>query len=159
MDEPKSKSQKKRDADALQKVGVKLVALSMDKLDSLPMSPQLKQAIIDAKSLRSHGAIRRQAQLIGKLMRTDQSDDLLDAYQALLAEDSAQTAGFHEVEQWRDRLINEGKEVLTEFIDSYPMADAQQLRQLIKKAVDEHKSERHTGSAKALFRYVRSCLE
>ena len=140
-------------------MGVKLVALSMDKLDSLPMSPQLKQAIIDAKSLRSHGAIRRQAQLIGKLMRTDQSDDLLDAYQALLAEDSAQTAGFHEVEQWRDRLINEGKEVLTEFIDSYPMADAQQLRQLIKKAVDEHKSERHTGSAKALFRYVRSCLE
>jgi len=159
MDEPKSKSQKKREADALQKVGVKLVALSMEKLDSLPLSPQLKQAIIGAKSLRSHGAIRRQAQLIGKLMRTDQSEDLLAAYEALLAEESAQTAGFHEVEQWRDRLINEGKEALTEFIDSYPMADAQQLRQLIKKAVDEHKSERHTGGAKALFRYVRSCLE
>ena len=159
MDEPKSKSQKKREADVLQKVGVKLVALSLDKLDDLPLSPQLRQAIIDAKSLRSHGAIRRQAQLIGKLMRTTESDDILTAYEQLLAEDSAQTAQFHDVEHWRDRLINDGKDALTEFIDAHQPPDVQQLRQLIKKAVDEQKSERHTGAAKALFRYLRSCLQ
>ena len=159
MDEPKSKSQKKREADALQKVGVKLVALSIDKLDTLPLSQQLKRAILDAKSLRSHGAIRRQAQLIGKLMRSTESDEILAAYDQMLAEESAQTAGFHELELWRDRLINEGKDVLTEFINAYPKADAQQLRQLIKKAVDEQQRQQHTGAAKALFRYLRSCLE
>ncbi len=159
MDEPKSKSLKKREADALQKVGVKLIELSMDKLDSLPLSQPLKQAIVEAKSLRSHGAIRRQAQLIGKLMRSTDSDDILAAYESMLLEENAQTASFHELELWRDRLIKEGKDALTKFIDAYPLADAQQLRQLIKKAVDEQQREQHTGAAKALFRYLRSCLQ
>ena len=66
MEEPISKSQKKRDADALQKIGVELVALSLEKLDTLPLPDNLRRAIIEAKSLKSHGAIRRQAQLIGK---------------------------------------------------------------------------------------------
>ncbi|ARG96215.1 ribosome biogenesis factor YjgA [Legionella micdadei] len=158
MEELKSKSQKKRDADALQKVGVKLIELSLAKLDTLPLSPNLRQAIIEAKSIKSHGAIRRQAQLIGKLMRAADSEAILEAYEAILAEDRAQTVVFHEVEQWRDKLINGGKEALTEFIAEYQPNDIQQLRQLIKKAVDEQSSGKHTGAAKALFRYVRACL-
>lgn len=158
MEEPKSKSQKKRDADALQKVGVKLIALSSAKLDTLPLPPNLRQAIIAAKAIKSHGAIRRQAQLIGKLMRAADSEAILEAYEAIMAEDSAQTAAFHELEQWRERLIHEGKEALTEFIDAYQPADVQQLRQLVKKAVEEHGSEKHTGASKALFRFLRACL-
>lgn len=158
MEELKSKSQKKRDADALQKVGVKLIELSLAKLDTLPLSPNLRQAIIEAKSIKSHGAIRRQAQLRGKLMRAADSEAILEAYEAILAEDRAQTVVFHEVEQWRDKLINGGKEALTEFIAEYQPNDIQQLRQLIKKAVDEQSSGKHTGAAKALFRYVRACL-
>lgn len=158
MEEERSKSQKKRDAVILQKVGVKLVALSMEKLNQIPLSPQLKQAIVDAKSLRSHGAIRRQAQLIGKLMRSDDNEAILASYEQMLAEESATTAVFHDLEVWRERLIHEGKEALTAFINVYHPADVQHLRQLIKKAVDEHKREQHTGASKALFRYLRSCL-
>lgn len=159
MEEPKSKSQKKRDAQALQKIGVKLIALSSAKLDTLPLPANLRQAIVDAKSIKSHGAVRRQAQLIGKLMRAADSDAIIEAYEAILAEDSAQTAAFHELEQWRERLINEDKDALTEFIDSYQPEDVQQLRQLVKKAVDEQKSDKYTGASKALFRFLRSCLE
>ena len=74
-----SKSQKKRDADALKKVGVELVALSVDKLDLLPLSEPLRSAILEAKRLKSHGAVKRQAQLIGKLMRSADHDDILAA--------------------------------------------------------------------------------
>lgn len=158
MDEPISKSQRKREADALQKIGVKLVGLSLDKLDLLPLPPVLRRAIIEAKSLKSHGAIRRQAQLIGKLMRLEESEAILAAYDRLLAEASATTAEFHEVEQWRTRLINDGKDALTEFVSLYQPADVQQLRQLIKKAVDEQAKEQHLGASKALFRFLRSCL-
>lgn len=159
MDEPKSKSQKKRDAAALQKIGVELIALSLEKLDTLPLPANLRQAILDAKLLKSHGAIRRQAQLIGKLMRTDNSDDILASYDQLLAEASATTAEFHEMETWRMRLIKEGKDALTEFIATYQPDDVQHLRQLIKKAVDEQSNDKHTGASKALFRYLRSCLQ
>ena len=158
MEETKSKSQKKREADALQKVGNQLINLSLAKLDTLPLTPNLRQAIIDAKSIKSHGAIRRQSQLIGKLMRAADSAAILAAYEAITAEDSSQTLVFHELEVWRERLINGGKEALTDFVQEYQPADVQQLRQLIKKAVEEQKSDKHTGAAKALFRFLRSCL-
>ena len=157
MEETKSKSQKKREADALQKVGNQLINLSLAKLDTLPLTPNLRQAIIEAKSIKSHGAIRRQSQLIGKLMRAADSEAILAAYEAIIAEDSSQTVVFHELEIWRERLINGGKEALTEFVQEYQPADVQQLRQLIKKAVDEQNSGKHTGAAKALFRFLRSC--
>ena len=45
MDEPKSKSQQKRDADALQKIGVELIELSLEKLTTLPLPDNLKKAM------------------------------------------------------------------------------------------------------------------
>lgn len=157
MDEPKSKSQKKREADALQALGIKLTALSEDKLESLSLTDPLKKAILDAKKLKSHGAIRRQAQLIGKLMRSADHEVILSCYNQMLAAASATTAEFHEAEHWRTRLIDEGKEALTEFISKHPEADIQHLRQLIKKALDEQSKQQHTGAGKALFRYIRAC--
>lgn len=159
MDEPKSKSQKKRDADALQKVGVELIALSLEKLDTLQLPDNLRRAILDAKSLKSHGAIRRQAQLIGKLMRTEDNENILAGYERLQADASATTALFHEAEEWRLRLIKEGKDALTEFISTHPQVEVQPLRQLIKKAVDEQKKEHPAGASKALFRYLRSFIQ
>ncbi|KTD11732.1 alpha helix protein [Legionella gratiana] len=158
MDEPVSKSQRKREADFLQKMGVKFIDLSVPKLDLLPLPENLYKAIIDAKSIKSHGAKRRQAQLIGKLMRAADYEEILSTYERMLEEDSAVTASFHEVEHWRDRLINEGKEALTEFIEAYHPEDVQHLRQLIKKAVDEQQKEKNLGAGKALFRYLRTSI-
>lgn len=158
MDEQVSKSQKKREADFLQKTGVKFIDLSMAKLDTLPLTDNLRKAIIDAKSIKSHGAKRRQAQLIGKLMRAADYEAILAAYEKILEEDCAITASFHEVEQWRDKLIHDGKDALTEFINLYQPEDVQQLRQLIKKAIDDQLKEKNTGAAKALFRYLRSSI-
>lgn len=160
MEEEISKSQKKREAEQLQKLGVQLVGWHLDRLNQLPLPEHLKQAIIDAKSLKSHGAIRRQAQLIGKLMRSADLDDFYPVYEAMLAEDSAKTAGFHDIEKWRDRLIHGDKTVLTEFIDLYHPEDVQQLRQLIKKTVDEHRKNPPVHAAsRALFRFLRSCIQ
>lgn len=158
MDDVKSKSQKKRDADALQKIGIQLVALSLDKLDQLSLSDDLRRAILEAKNLKSHGAIRRQAQLIGKRMRSADYESILAEYDAMLAGNRAQTAAFHEAEQWRDKLIHEGKDALTEFVTTHQPDDVQQLRQLIKKAVDEHTKNLSTGASKALFRYLRAYI-
>lgn len=158
MEELTSKSQKKRDADFLQKIGVELINLSMAKLDALPLTDSLYKAIKEAKNIKSHGAKRRQAQLIGKLMRAADSEAIIAAYNKLLDEDSATTADFHEVELWRTKLINEGKDALTEFISLYEPDDVQHLRQLIKKAIDDQLKEKNTGAAKALFRYLRSSI-
>jgi len=159
MDEPVSKSQKKRDADFLQKTAVNFIELSLPKLDTLPLTDNLRKAILDAKSIKSHGAKRRQAQLIGKLMRSADYEAIIEAYEQIIKEDSSVTADFHEVELWRDKLINQGKDALTEFIDAYQPEEVQQLRQLIKKAVDDQLKEKNSGAAKALFRYLRSAIK
>ena len=73
-----------------------------------------------------------------------------------MAEGRAQTANFHDIEQWRTRLINEGREALTAFVAAHASTDVQQLRQLIKKAQVEQLDGLHTGAGKSLFRYLRS---
>jgi len=146
MDEQVSKSQKKREADSLQKTGVKLIDLSLAKLDLLPLPDNLYKAIVDAKSIKSHGAKRRQAQLIGKLMRAADFEAILAAYEHILETDSAVTASFHEVEKWRDKLIHEGKDALTSFIEAYhPKEWTRSARESLifakykdKKFVDKH---------------------
>lgn len=159
MEEEISKSQKKRDADALQKIGVSLIDWSIDKIDKLPLPDNLRKAIIDAKSIKSHGAKRRQAQFIGKLMRTSDLDTILPIYEDLIADESAQTAAFHEIECWRTRLIEEGNTALTEFIDTFHPEDVQQLKHLIKKAQQEQSNSTNLGASRTLFRYIRSCIK
>ncbi len=159
MNEMKSKSQKKRDAAALQALGVTLVGLSHELLQQLPLSPLLQLAIHQAKTLKSHAAIRRQALWIGKLLRDDGAGEIQAAFEQLKAQESNQTATFHLIETWRTRLLNAEPGALTALIAAYPTIEAQTIRQLIKKAQDEQQRALHTGASRALFRYLRSIIE
>ena len=64
-----SKSQRKRDAHALQALGVQLVALSSARLAQLELPDVLREAVVAAQGMHQHGARTRQMQYIGKLMR------------------------------------------------------------------------------------------
>jgi ribosome-associated protein len=64
-----SKSQRKRDAHALQTLGLQLVALSIAQLARLALPETLHEAVVAAQRMRAHGARIRQIQYIGKLMR------------------------------------------------------------------------------------------
>jgi ribosome-associated protein len=154
----KSKSQQKRDADILQDIGIELVKLQSVKLDELPLDEILKSEIIAARKITSHGALRRQYQLIGKLLRAADHEDIIEQFNKIKAEDKSQTANFHMIEKWRDRLIYEGGEALTAFISQYSPEDIQHLRQLVKKAVLEHSKNTSTGASRALFKYIRDYI-
>jgi len=64
-----SKSQRKRNAHALQALGIQLVALSAAQLARLALPEALHEAVLAVQRIRSHGARTRQMQYIGKLMR------------------------------------------------------------------------------------------
>lgn len=63
-----SKSEIKRDAEVLKKLGAELVALSKTQLERIPLDEQLLEAILLAQKIKREG-LRRQLQLIGKLLR------------------------------------------------------------------------------------------
>lgn len=64
-----SKSAKKREYLALQKLGEELITLRQNELDSLTLDDELREAVMEARQIKAHGALRRQKQYIGKLMR------------------------------------------------------------------------------------------
>ncbi len=86
-----SKSARKREAAALQELGVKLSALPDQEIKALGLPDGLFVALRDLRRLPSHGAQVRQRQYIGKLMRDIDPEPVL----AKLAErNSAMTLKF-----------------------------------------------------------------
>src|SRR5579862_4037015 len=64
-----SRSARKREALALQELGVRLTLLKPAQLQQLPLPEQLLAAVLEARQLRSRAALARQRQYIGRLMR------------------------------------------------------------------------------------------
>lgn len=153
---PPSKSQRKRDMHALQAVGEKLAHLNSQQLAEMPISEKFREAITEFKRISSHEAKRRQLQYLGRLMR-DEDVEEIKVRLASLENVSVQAAKeLHDLENWRERLLTQSKEALTEFINQFPNCDIQQLRHLIRDASKEKETGKPAGAGRALFRYLRT---
>ena len=67
--EYKSRTQKKNEDRALQRLGEQLVGLPVAQLETMDLPEELLTAIEFAHKIKNHGARRRQIQHIGALMR------------------------------------------------------------------------------------------
>lgn len=125
-----SKSQLKREAQALQQIGNDLLALPDAELDRIGMDERLREGLRTLRAIRSHEARRRQGQYIGKLLRESDPEALRAAIAAYWrGRERAQ----QDAERWRERLLAEDAAV-TEWIAAHPGVDTQQLRTLIRNA-------------------------
>jgi ribosome-associated protein len=158
LHEPPSKSRRKRDAEGLKDLGDALVALPAADLEALPLPEKLRDAIDLARRITAHGAAARQRQLIGKILRKVDVDEI----RAALAERALATKlaarEFHRVEAWRDRLLAEGETALAALAAAVPGIDAEQLRALLAAARAEAAAGRPPAAARELFRCLRSTL-
>jgi ribosome-associated protein len=105
-----SKTDLKRESDALQDLGKDLLTLRADLFKRLQLPDQLADALAEAKRITNFEGKRRQMQYVGKLMRKlDESE--IAAVRAALDEQhngsAAEKMALHAAEQWRDRLIAE----------------------------------------------------
>ena len=155
LDLPPSKSRLKRDAHALQKLGTDLLDIPESEWASLGLTQTLMSALREAKRLHSHGARKRQLQYIGKLMRDVDPEPIQQYFQQLRLKARRQAQRHHELEGWRDRLIEEGDPAVGVFLELHAQADRQHLRQLIRQAKKEHAENKPPRSSRALFRYIR----
>ena len=114
IDKP-SKTARKREQQALQDLGEHLIPLKSSELDAIGLSEGLLQAVRAATRMKSHGALKRQKQLIGKLMRQADADLVRARLDALGARDRVEKQMFAKAEKWRDRLLTGGPQALQEF--------------------------------------------
>jgi ribosome-associated protein len=150
-----SKSQLKRESNALQEMGEELVALPASKLARIPMPDELAEAVALARKIKARGGLKRQLQYIGKIMRSIDAEPIEQALNELKNAAGKEAAKFHRLEQWRDRLIGEGDAVMGELLEEFPHADRQHLRQLIRNAQAEAAKGKPPKSAREIFRYLR----
>lgn len=99
----------------MQELGERLIALSEPDLATLSLDDNLHQAIRDAASIKSRGALRRQKQLIGKLMHGVDPEPIEAALARLSADDVKAKRLFARAERWRDRLVREGGNAINAF--------------------------------------------
>ena len=172
MDYEKSRSQKKRESTALQKVGEELILLPASVLEDLNLPPTLLEAVLTCQSLPLNEARRRQTQYVGKLMRqVEEPEKLEEAINEAKVGLQAEDVYFQDIERIRDRLLDQDKDKRTQalqgFLHEYPQCDANQLRSLIRGALAEAEKAKKNdkpGQAsvkpktRALFRWLREAM-
>lgn len=158
-DESPSRSQLKREAEALQDLGLALVELPPNKYNRIDMPDNLREAINLARRITAHGGKRRQLQYIGKLMRSLDAEPIRAQLEAFQQQDRRSAQQFHQLEQLRDQLIEVGDTAIGDILERYPHADRQHLRQLIRQAQQERDKNKPPAAARSLFKYLRELSE
>jgi len=150
-----SKSQLKREAKELLDLARQLVAMTDSGLKRLPLDEELREAIEFARSIKAHGAKKRQLMTVGKMLRQRDNQALLDAVQQSDQKTRQANARFHHIESWRDRLCGGNDQDLSELLAQTPDTNAQTLRQLIRNARKEAELGKPPASARKLFKLLR----
>ena len=153
-DEILSKTRKKAQMHALQKLGVALVELSRERLASMRLPETLLEAIREAQRITAHEGRRRQMQYIGRLMRDIDPAPIQERLDAWRGQSKAEIARQHGMERLRDKLIADDA-ALTEFAQKHPDVDLQALRNLIRNARKEATGGRPPKSYREIFKLIR----
>ena len=104
-EERPSKSQLKRDMEALQALGQRLVEINAEQLASIELPERLREAVLEARRIRSREGRRRQLQYIGKLMRDMDLAPIETALGQKSRDDAFEGEKHKRIEAWRTRLL------------------------------------------------------
>jgi len=159
---PVSKTQRKAAMHALQEVGVSLVELDARQFSAFMLDVELpenlREALIEARSITAHGGRKRQLQYIGRLMREVDAEPIMRWLDRLAHGHRQDSARIHALERWRDRLLDE-PDALDRLMAEHPTLDRPRLRALIAKARDERARPSAPHAYRDLFRALKSVFE
>ena len=149
-----SKTQIKNEMSDRQALGMQLTKLAPDTLKKIGLSEELLEAVLFYKKITANGALKRQAQFIGRLMR-DTDPEPIQAYLNKLKGDNAEhNAAMQRLELLRERLV-ESDDALTELISSKPELPISELRTLIRNARREKEQNKPPKAFRELFQLLK----
>ncbi|MEX1199639.1 MAG: ribosome biogenesis factor YjgA [Methylophaga sp.] len=153
-EEPVSKSQIKRDLDALKDLGRDLIALSPSELAKLNLDEGLYDAVLLAQNLQK-GALKRQTGFIGRMIANRDHEAISKKLETLKQPQREDTQKFHQLEAWRDSLLAGDAAVMTALHNQFADFDGQYVRQLVRNAKREAQQNQPPKSARLLFKYLQ----
>ncbi len=155
IDKP-SKSQRKRDSDALQDLGKQLTELTPAALKKCALPDAVLDAIREYQRLpNKHGARHRQMQFIGKVMR-DMNDEDVARINAQINQDvNVDKRRYMALEDLRASLLTENPKGFEKLAAEQPLADLEQIKTLIKQAHKEQQQDATPLASRKLFQLLR----
>ena len=154
-----NKTQLKRDIAVIHKMCEDMALLAPAQIEKLNLPEEIEAAILAAAKMPFKAARKRQLKFITGLVRKIDIEPIEEALAKIKAKSAHATRELHQLERWRERLLSDDKQALTELLDKYPEADVQQLRQLIRNAKKEISLEKPIKSSRLLFKYLRALFE
>jgi ribosome-associated protein len=154
-----SKSSRKRDAHALQDLGVELIELRDAELVALNLPEILVEAVREARRTSSRGGGARQRQFIGKLMREIDPEPIRAALAARQGRTAVEAERFKRLEAWRERLVLEGAAALDELERWRPGIERSEWLSKISAAQSERERGGKGTASRELFRALRTLFE
>lgn len=152
-----SKSQKKREMTALQKLGAELVAEPKERVLRVPMPEDIRDAILECQQIKDHEGRRRQLQYVGKKMRLLEEEEIA-AIQAVIdswrGQSKSETAALHALERKREKLLKDDN-ALTELLAQHPELDGQHLRTMIRNARKEQAENKPPKAYREVFQVLK----
>ena len=152
----KSKSEIKREMLELQDFAVKLIKMSKHQRSRLPLTEALLQAMILADKIQNkHEALRRHVKYIARVLAEMDLSPINQAIDVMANKHQQETAKFVFLEELRDQLIDIGNDKVEETLSQNDSMERQKLRQLVRQAAKEKKTEKLGKSYRDLFSYLK----
>lgn len=151
-----NKTRIKKDIAALFALGEEISELSLANINSFELPENIYKAIVEVGSMPHKGARKRQLKYIAGQLHKIDVDPILEQMARLKNQSAHAVREHHQVERWRDRLIAEGDDALVDLLDDQPLADRQQLRQLVRNAQKELQQDKPPKSSRLLYRYLKT---
>lgn len=153
-----SKSAKKRDAKAVEALAVRLVEVSADDLERLPLDDELHRLVAETRAIGSRQAARRQRLYLAKRLRQADPEPIAAAFAELDRARGGERRLFHEAEAWRDRLLAEGREAAARFAGrtGFENAEIDRLLAAYRPTGPERERKR---IGRELFRQIHADLQ
>lgn len=154
-----NKTQIKKDMAVLFALSEEMSGLSAAQLKLLELPETIQKALEEVSGMPHKGARKRLLKFItGQLHKID-VEPFLEKLARMKNKSAHAVREHHIVEHWRDKLIAEGDEALTELLDEQPYADRQQLRQLMRNAQKEAEAVKPPKSSRLLYRYLKNLFQ
>jgi len=154
-----SKSQRRREALELKSLASVLIKLTPARLGRVPLDDDAREAIMEARQIRSNVARKRQLQYVAKLLRRIDPEPIFQTLESFENEARQLTGRQHRSEVWRDFLLESGDQAVGVLIKHRNDTDTQALRQLLRNAGKEAARGKPPASARVLFRLLRDMDE
>jgi ribosome-associated protein len=132
--DPFSAKEQSLAAARLQELGERLVRLEERDLATVPIADDLRDAVLEARRIKPRTEeLRRQLQLVGKLMRKAGDIEAITARLDFLESGAGAAELQKRAAAWRARLLEGGDEALQALLAECPWVERQPVRQLVRR--------------------------